>query len=69
MERITVLAGTFNLGMGDSFDAHETKPMPAGTCRRGRRSGFAAIAISAISGRWPTTTAASRSRSATSTRP
>jgi quercetin dioxygenase-like cupin family protein len=30
VERITVISGTFNLGMGDSFDASKTKPMPAG---------------------------------------
>lgn len=31
VERITVLAGTFNVGMGDKFDERATKPMPAGT--------------------------------------
>jgi hypothetical protein len=30
-ERVTVIAGTFNIGMGDTFDQHATKPMPAGT--------------------------------------
>ncbi len=30
-ERITVIAGTFNIGMGDKFDATATRPMPAGT--------------------------------------
>jgi quercetin dioxygenase-like cupin family protein len=30
-ERITVLAGTFNVGMGDKFDATATQPMPPGT--------------------------------------
>jgi len=30
-ERITVISGTFNIGMGDKFDATKTKPMPAGT--------------------------------------
>jgi hypothetical protein len=30
-ERVTVISGTFNLGMGDKFDAHRTRPMPAGT--------------------------------------
>jgi quercetin dioxygenase-like cupin family protein len=30
-ERITVIAGTFNIGMGDKFDEKATKPMPAGT--------------------------------------
>jgi len=31
VERITVLAGTFNVGMGDKFDEKATKPMTAGT--------------------------------------
>ena len=31
MERITVISGTFNVGMGDAFDQTKTKPMPAGT--------------------------------------
>ena len=31
MERITVISGTFNVGMGDQFDETKTKPMPAGT--------------------------------------
>jgi quercetin dioxygenase-like cupin family protein len=30
-ERITVLAGTFYIGMGDKFDAKAARPMPAGT--------------------------------------
>jgi quercetin dioxygenase-like cupin family protein len=30
-ERVTVISGTFNLGMGDKFDQDSTKPMPAGT--------------------------------------
>ena len=30
-ERITVISGTFNLGMGESFDAARTMAMPAGT--------------------------------------
>jgi quercetin dioxygenase-like cupin family protein len=30
-ERVTVLAGTFNIGMGDKFDGAALKPMPAGT--------------------------------------
>lgn len=30
-ERVTVIAGTFNIGMGDKFDKQATKPMPAGT--------------------------------------
>jgi quercetin dioxygenase-like cupin family protein len=29
-ERVTVVAGTFNIGMGDKFDEHATKAMPAG---------------------------------------
>lgn len=31
VERVTVLSGTFNLGMGDKFDQKATQPMPAGT--------------------------------------
>lgn len=31
MERITVLAGTFNVGMGDKVDRSKARPMPAGT--------------------------------------
>ena len=31
VEHVTVLAGTFNVGVGDSFDQAATKPMPAGT--------------------------------------
>ena len=31
VEHITVVSGTFNLGMGDALDAAKTKPMPAGT--------------------------------------
>jgi rhodanese-related sulfurtransferase len=30
-ERVTVIAGTFNIGMGETFDAEATQPMPAGT--------------------------------------
>src|SRR5262249_13606519 len=30
-ERITVISGTFNIGMGDKFDEKSTKPMAAGT--------------------------------------
>jgi hypothetical protein len=30
-ERITVISGTFNIGMGDKFDADKGKAMPAGT--------------------------------------
>jgi quercetin dioxygenase-like cupin family protein len=30
-ERVTVISGTFNIGMGKTFDAKATKPMPAGT--------------------------------------
>jgi quercetin dioxygenase-like cupin family protein len=30
-ERVTVIAGTFNIGMGDKFDEKSLKPMPAGT--------------------------------------
>jgi len=30
-ERVTVIAGTFNLGMGDTFDATKTEALPAGT--------------------------------------
>src|SRR5438132_13441276 len=30
-ERITVISGTFNVGMGDTFDAQAAKPMTAGT--------------------------------------
>ena len=29
-ERVTVLSGTFNIGMGDKFDEKATRPMPAG---------------------------------------
>ena len=31
MERVTVISGTFNIGMGDKFDEKATQPMPAGT--------------------------------------
>lgn len=31
VERITVISGTFNVGMGDRFDESKTRPMPAGT--------------------------------------
>jgi rhodanese-related sulfurtransferase/quercetin dioxygenase-like cupin family protein len=30
-ERVTVIAGTFNIGMGDKFDASKTQAMPTGT--------------------------------------
>ena len=30
-ERVTVIAGTFHIGMGEKFDAKTAKPMPAGT--------------------------------------
>ena len=30
-ERLTVIAGTFNIGMGEEFDKQAAKPMPAGT--------------------------------------
>ena len=31
IERLTVISGTFNLGMGETFDASKTRAMPAGT--------------------------------------
>lgn len=31
VEHVTVLSGTFNVGVGDRFDQAATKPMPAGT--------------------------------------
>ena len=31
VERITVISGTFNIGMGDTFDPKALRPMPAGT--------------------------------------
>lgn len=31
IERVTVISGTFNIGMGDIFDEKATKAMPAGT--------------------------------------
>lgn len=31
VERVTVLSGTFNLGMGETFDQAATRAMPAGT--------------------------------------
>lgn len=31
VERVTVLAGTFNLGMGETFESSATREMPAGT--------------------------------------
>lgn len=34
MERVTVISGTFNLGMGDTFDVHKTQAMPTGTFGR-----------------------------------
>jgi hypothetical protein len=30
-ERVTVISGTFNIGMGEKFDAQATQAMPAGT--------------------------------------
>lgn len=30
-ERVTVISGTFNIGMGEKFDEKATKEMPAGT--------------------------------------
>ena len=30
-ERVTVISGTFNIGMGDKFEEKKTQPMPAGT--------------------------------------
>ncbi len=30
-ERVTVISGTFNIGMGEKFDAKATQAMPAGT--------------------------------------
>jgi quercetin dioxygenase-like cupin family protein len=30
-ERVTVISGIFNIGMGEKFDLKETKPMPTGT--------------------------------------
>jgi quercetin dioxygenase-like cupin family protein len=30
-ERVTVISGTFNLGMGERFDATKTQELPAGT--------------------------------------
>ena len=30
-ERVTVISGTFNIGMGEKFDKSITKPMPVGT--------------------------------------
>lgn len=31
VEHVTVIAGTFHVGVGDKFDKGATKPMPAGT--------------------------------------
>lgn len=31
MERVTVISGSFNIGMGEKFDRHETREMTAGT--------------------------------------
>ena len=31
MERVTVISGTFNIGMGDKFDENAAQAMPAGT--------------------------------------
>ena len=30
-ERVTVISGTFKIGMGEAFDEHALTPMPAGT--------------------------------------
>ncbi len=30
-ERVTIISGTFNLGMGDKFDATKTEALPVGT--------------------------------------
>jgi hypothetical protein len=30
-ERVTVIAGTFHIGMGEKFDQHATRAMPVGT--------------------------------------
>jgi len=30
-ERVTVISGTLQIGMGETFDAAQTQPMPAGT--------------------------------------
>lgn len=30
-ERVTVIAGVFHIGMGDTFDSTKAKPMPVGT--------------------------------------
>jgi rhodanese-related sulfurtransferase/quercetin dioxygenase-like cupin family protein len=30
-ERVTVISGTFNIGMGDTFDTNKTQAMPTGT--------------------------------------
>jgi len=34
IERVTVISGTFNIGMGDTFDTQKTQAMPAGTYGR-----------------------------------
>lgn len=31
MERVTVISGTFNIGMGETFDADAARPMPTGS--------------------------------------
>ena len=31
VEHVTVISGTFNLGMGERFDKAKSEPMPAGT--------------------------------------
>ena len=31
MERVTVISGTFNIGMGEKFEDKALKPMPPGT--------------------------------------
>ncbi len=35
-ERVTVISGTFNIGMGDKFDQAATEPMPAPRVGEGR---------------------------------
>jgi hypothetical protein len=31
VERVTIISGTFNFGMGSVFDAEKTRAMPAGS--------------------------------------
>ncbi len=37
-ERVTVIQGTLNIGMGEKFDDKATDPMPAGTFGAGTRA-------------------------------